>query len=490
MQWLNNGNTSKSEAQMNEFVHKVMLSPDFKQEHLTGFDAHRENLRLDNALDESSLRAQFTENAIDILVPSGAIGVPSKIFSVPGLLHRKLTTVISDAFNSPLSHLYHFSPFKLYHCSPVTKKEERIFGEIYTSDAFLNEHEEVQRHSPLPPDDPECKREKIVAALMFSSDATHLTNFGNTKAWPIYLMLGNLTKYIRAQPNSGAMHHLAYIPSLPDSFQDFASKFNCKWRTQKQHILCHCRRELMQEVWKTILDDDFIYACTYGIVIQCIDGIERRVYPRIFTYSADYPEKALLACIRENGLFPCHRCLIPKTAISRLGFADDIAFRIEHARTFLADRVARARNFIYKSAKPINGTDVESELRQTSSVATMNAFVARLGKKFDPSKMLVVDLLHEFELGVWKQLFTHLIRLLYAAGKGSDELVTELNARSAHMQPAPHSHCSYSSYLCRYRQISTFGSGTIRKFSQNSSEMKKLAARDFEDLLQASIQIH
>ena len=35
-----------------------------------------------------------------------------------------------------------------------------------------------------------------------------------------------------------------------------------------------------------------------------------------------------------------------------------------------------------------------------------------------------------------------------------------------------------------YRQISTFGHGTIRKFAANSSEMKKLAARDFEDLLQ------
>ena len=43
--------------------------------------------------------------------------------------------------------------------------------------------------------------------------------------------------------------------------------------------------------------------------------------------------------------------------------------------------------------------------------------------------MLVVDLLHEFELGVWKSLFIHLIRLLYAAGKGSDRLVMELNAR-------------------------------------------------------------
>ena len=44
--------------------------------------------------------------------------------------------------------------------------------------------------------------------------------------------------------------------------------------------------------------------------------------------------------------------------------------------------------------------------------------------------------------------------------------------------------CLMSWVLTSYRQISTFGHGTIRKFAANSSEMKKLAARDFEDLLQ------
>jgi hypothetical protein len=33
--------------------------------------------------------------------------------------------------------------------------------------------------------------------------------------------------------------------------------------------------------------------------------------------------------------------------------------------------------------------------------------------------MLVVDLLHEFELGVWKAVLTHLIRILYARGEGT-----------------------------------------------------------------------
>lgn len=40
-----------------------------------------------------------------------------------------------------------------------------------------------------------------------------------------------------------------------------------------------------------MLDDDFLKAYEHGIVIRCGDGVLRRVYPRIFTYSADYPEK-------------------------------------------------------------------------------------------------------------------------------------------------------------------------------------------------------
>jgi hypothetical protein len=43
-----------------------------------------------------------------------------------------------------------------------------------------------------------------------------------------------------------------------------------------------------------------------------------------------------------------------------------------------------------------------------------------------------------------------------------------------------------TAYLFRYRQVPTFGRDTIRKFSLNCSEMKRLAAHNFEDLLQVS----
>jgi hypothetical protein len=35
-----------------------------------------------------------------------------------------------------------------------------------------------------------------------------------------------------------------------------------------------------------------------------------------------------------------------------------------------------------------------------------------------------------------------------------------------------------------FRQVPTFGLDKIRKFAENASEMKRLAARNYEDLLQ------
>jgi hypothetical protein len=157
-----------------------------------------------------------------------------------------------------------------------------------TPTSFLDVHTKVQRAQT---DDPDCKREKVVAALMFWSDATHLATFGTARMWPIYMLFGNLSKYLRCQPNSGATKHLAYIPPFPDSLQDELKTFNVKWNTQQKDILAHCCRELMHGVWRFLLDNDFLHAHRYGMVVHCHDGIERRVYPRIFTYSADYPEK-------------------------------------------------------------------------------------------------------------------------------------------------------------------------------------------------------
>jgi hypothetical protein len=53
----------------------------------------------------------------------------------------------------------------------------------------------------------------------------------------------------------------------------------------------HCRRELFHACWDILLDEEFLGAYHHGIVLKCPDGVMRRIFPRIFTYSADYPEK-------------------------------------------------------------------------------------------------------------------------------------------------------------------------------------------------------
>ena len=53
----------------------------------------------------------------------------------------------------------------------------------------------------------------------------------------------------------------------------------------------------------------------------------------------------------------------------------------------------------------------------------------QLGSTFNVFRMLVVDFMHEFELGVWKALFAHLIRMLYAVPGCGAELVAKLDER-------------------------------------------------------------
>jgi hypothetical protein len=78
---------------------------------------------------------------------------------------------------------------------------------------------------------------------------------------------------------------------LPDSFKDFATENLGRIGGPTAAWMAHCRRELMHEQWRIILDAEFVHAYRHGIVVRCWDGVTRRFYLRIFTYSADYPEK-------------------------------------------------------------------------------------------------------------------------------------------------------------------------------------------------------
>ena len=297
LDWQNSGSSTKSNEELNRLVHTVLLHPEFWLHALWNFNATCENKKADTAEEKSSFLQSFHHASVDIDVPSGSPHTASQTFSILGLYYQQIMTLITEMFEAPILSKFHLSPYKLFCKLPNSEDSERLYSKIYDSDAFLDEHDKVQ-HAPT--SDPTCKHEKVVAVLMFWSDATHLATFGTAKMWLIYMLLGNLSKYVRCQPNSSARKHLAYIPPLPDLLQDQLKVSHHKWDTQQKDIITHCWRELMHAVWKFLLDDDFLHTYTYGLVVHSPDGIERWVYPCILTYSADYPKKYVFTYILQS----------------------------------------------------------------------------------------------------------------------------------------------------------------------------------------------
>ncbi|TCD64617.1 hypothetical protein EIP91_003851 [Steccherinum ochraceum] len=501
--WMLSGANTKSLGETDRLVKEVLLQEDFDPDELRGgWSAAREAARLDEAGDDDEwedeaeshrFRPQdgWHEGSVRIKLPSEsrhfkfASEAAAPDFEVKGIQYRRLIEIIKNTFQSATATSFNLIPYRMYwkpdHGSVIDGNDEpqpevdiepqeetaaeRAYSEVYNSEAMVTEYEHIMQSNPPEPQAPYT--ETVIAALMFWSDSTHLAQFGNASLWPIYMFFGNQTKYERCKPSSNAAHHVAYIPSLPDTFQDIYSQIFGFAATAD--TIRHCKRELMHAIWLLLLDDEFMAAYEHGIVLRFADGICRRVFPRIFTYSADYPEKVLLAAIRYLAKCPCPRCLVLKSDIAGLGTQADRQTR-ENAREDGPSKwydIQRVRRWLYVLGLSFGVKRIKETLEAYSGTATRNAFSIRLAPfGFNSYNMFVPDLLHEFELGVWKAVFIHLLRILYAAGQ---DKIQELNRR--------------------YRLVPTFGRGTIRRFTNNTSAMKKLAARDWEDILLCSIPV-
>ncbi|TCD61874.1 hypothetical protein EIP91_007802 [Steccherinum ochraceum] len=325
---------------------------------------------------------------------------------------------------------FHFLPFKQYWRRSADKLE-RIDDEIHSSDAFIRAHEDLQRSKS----EEGCTLDRVVCALVFWSDSTHLASFGDASVWPLYMFFGNQSKYVRGRPNSGACHHVSYIPKLPDKIQYFFSALTGKLLSDDAQTLC--RRDLMHSVWRLLLDADFRH--------QVHRWYHAKGVPATLTHSADYPEKVLFATIRSMGDCLRPRCKIYKPLVSELGMI----------------LVTTARNAIYKA-----GSAIKTRVNAFSEFAeAVSEDIAPLQRNF--FTMFVPDLMHEFEQDEWKRFFTYLLtRLLEVIGASA---VQEMNRR--------------------YRLMPTFGCFTIRKKSVDASALKKLAAPDYEEYVRTAMPV-
>ena len=204
--WFLSGSQTTSLANLNSLVADVISAPDFNALDFVGFSAAKEVKRLDDYPDSLAVSSDavnfspshgWTESSVPLALPCERQNLKNESnaprFDVSGLFHQDVVDVVTTAFQDPEIFLtLHLTPYKEYRILGEGHSPERVYGEMYTSDAFLDAWDSVQSQTDAVGD---CL-ERIMVALMLWSDSTHLTNFGSASLWPAYLSLGNQSKYI------------------------------------------------------------------------------------------------------------------------------------------------------------------------------------------------------------------------------------------------------------------------------------------------------
>lgn len=214
-EWYWNGGEKKSQASFRKLL-DIIGHPDFRPEEVSGTNWRLIDARLggsDYALEDHLHQPGWLKTPVKITVPFHKKMLhPGRTEYDAGVLyHRNLVSVIKEKFGCPTDRPYlQFEPYELFWRPNESSEPVRVYGEIYTSSAFVEAHDELQRS----PKEPGCGLPRVVAALMFGSDSTQLTSFSSAKLWPVYLGFGNESKERRSKPSYRCWEHIAYFETV------------------------------------------------------------------------------------------------------------------------------------------------------------------------------------------------------------------------------------------------------------------------------------
>ncbi|KAJ3748203.1 hypothetical protein EV360DRAFT_57052 [Lentinula raphanica] len=382
--------------------------------------------------------------------------------------HRKPLDAIVQSFQSNTFFDYHLKPFKSFWKHP-DGRTERIYGESYSSDRAWEIEQEVHSKLTLSSN---SEKEKVIVWMMLWSDSTHLAQFGTASLWPIYMYIGNLSKYIRVKPSSYSSHHLAYLPSIPDLVADMYCEIY--GRAPTPAVMRFLKREVVAAVYLLLLDEEFQDAYLNGVEVTCADGVVRVLIPRFHSYSMDYPEKIIIVCIKFIGEYLCIRCTIHTKDVPRLGDAQDMLDRKRLERVDdeeHREKIEQARELIFSQGYSVDSQAVKNLLDSESLLPTRNAFSALFQQHgFDVFKFIPSDKLHEWDVGRCKDIIVHCVRILHCIGSNAVSAFDRRYIVTSQL-------FTVLTRFYRYRWVPTFGRGVIRRFHNNVSEMKKMAGR-------------
>lgn len=279
MNWFYESSSGNSLANVDRLVQGVILADDFEREDLRNFSAFREAKRMDQADEDPdsklfSTSDKWHEASVKIKLPGDKHKYASESdapeCAVDGLYYWKPLEVIKSAYEEVGSKSFHNVPYKLFWQPDEGKFPERIITEVYTANAMLDEHEKIKAQ----PREPGCQLETVVASIMLWSDSTHLASFGHAALWPIYMFIGNQSKYIRNCPSAFAAHHLAYIPKVCICFAIKFSKFAnlpSSYRISSMNITTNCMGKQRQVEYSHISSENLCkpFGCFFWTKNSC-----------------------------------------------------------------------------------------------------------------------------------------------------------------------------------------------------------------------------
>ena len=215
-EWFWNGGEKKSQPCFQRLL-EIVGHPAFRPEDVAGnnwrlIDAQLSGDRckdLDNDNGDSwadeEADGDWIKTPINISVPfHKRMSHPGQKEFDAGILHHcKLTSVIREKITRLSTHPHlHFEPYEYFWQPNNATEPVRVYGKLYTSEAFIEAHHVLQDS----PREPGCELPRVVLGLMFASDGTWLTTFSSAKLSPVYLVIGNESK-----ENCRAFEHIAYL---------------------------------------------------------------------------------------------------------------------------------------------------------------------------------------------------------------------------------------------------------------------------------------
>ncbi|CAI6000010.1 unnamed protein product [Closterium sp. NIES-64] len=163
---------------------------------------------------------------------------------------------------------------------------------------------------------------QVVAPIILSSDAMILSGNERVKVWAVYLSIANI--HLRLRWGDSGKILLALLPMPVHGM------------TAEQKV------QLFQAAMQVVLAD-LIAASHTGIAARDPWGVDRVIWPLLFSYVADFPETCKVSCTQQHGShMPCSLCYVDRGQLRNMTAAASESRSVDQQSSLIANpRLAR-----------------------------------------------------------------------------------------------------------------------------------------------------